>query len=411
DRKILLEFVGYCLYRQYHIHKALMLVGGGSNGKSTFIKLVQRLLGRDNVANRSLQELVEDRFAAADLFGKLANLFYDLPSAALTDTGAFKGLTGGDTVKGEKKFKSAFSFDNYAKLIFSANQIPRVRGDYSDAFFRRWIIINFPNKFEGERADKNLLEKLTTLEELSGFLKLAVAHLRGLLERGDFSYSKTVDEIRQEYIRKSDPVGAFAQDCLLISPNHAIEKKLLYTVFCEYCRAMKFTPPADVTFYKRLNKHVSFSEERITLHGERRRAFVGFKFNEDLVTVQPVQDVQGRYYLIYNATFKDDGGEGEERGEEVEENKEKKNPGHLGHPGQKDLAFYADSATPILTLFNDILRELIGEFQGYAFPMNVVVRRCLARGIDRPFTLIEEEKKRGRLLEHPDGKIEVIRRG
>ena len=146
---MLQEIIGYCLYKGYPIQKAIMLVGSGSNGKSVFIQLLQHFLGVYHCASNSLQKLAVNRFSLSSLHGKLANLFADLSSSSLSDTSIFKMLTGGDLIQAEKKFKDEFSFTNYAKLIFSANAIPKSPDD-SDAFFRRWIIIVFPFKFTGK---------------------------------------------------------------------------------------------------------------------------------------------------------------------------------------------------------------------------------------------------------------------
>ena len=83
DAEILIEVIGYCLYRSYPIQKALMLVGDGANGKTTFLRLLTRFLGHQNVSNRSLHELETNRFAKASLFGKLANIYDDLPDKTL----------------------------------------------------------------------------------------------------------------------------------------------------------------------------------------------------------------------------------------------------------------------------------------------------------------------------------------
>ena len=102
--------------------------------------------GKENCSNKPLQDLVYGRFAVAELHGKLLNIFNDLSNIALKQTGKFKGVCSGDRVKGEKKFKNPFYFTNRAKLIFSTNTLPKT--EYvSDAFFRRWTIIPFLNKF------------------------------------------------------------------------------------------------------------------------------------------------------------------------------------------------------------------------------------------------------------------------
>jgi putative DNA primase/helicase len=174
QKKGLLELIGYCLYRTYPIQRAFLAVGDGANGKSTFINLVKKFLSASNTASLSLHELEEQRFAKGVLYDKHANLYPDLSSRALSQTGIFRMLTGGDQITADKKFREQFNFVNYAKMIFSANQVPRSPVDDSDAFYRRWIIENFPNTFEGDKADPHILDKLTTMEELSGLLNLAL---------------------------------------------------------------------------------------------------------------------------------------------------------------------------------------------------------------------------------------------
>jgi putative DNA primase/helicase len=173
DIPVVQEWIGYCLHRGYPAQVAILFVGEGNNGKSTLISTIQALLGKDNVSAVSLQELEVNRFAKADLFGKLANLYADLPDSALKSVGTFKMLTGGDPIRGERKFQNSFLFVNGAKLTFSCNVVPEVYED-TTAFFRRWIIIQFPNIFDGEKADKDLLKRLTTPEELSGILNFAL---------------------------------------------------------------------------------------------------------------------------------------------------------------------------------------------------------------------------------------------
>src|SRR3990170_3577435 len=115
------EWVGYCLWRNYEAQKAMLLIGEGHNGKSTAINLIKALLGIKNISCRSLQELELNRFAKADLYSELANLYPDLSDQALKSTGTFKMLTGGDPITAEYKFRNGFSYINYAKLTFSCN--------------------------------------------------------------------------------------------------------------------------------------------------------------------------------------------------------------------------------------------------------------------------------------------------
>jgi putative DNA primase/helicase len=298
DIDILLEVIGFCLYREYFIAKALMLVGGGSNGKSTFLNLVKAFLGRENVSSRSLQDLEEHRFSKADLHHKLANIYADLPDKALFRTGTFKMLTGRDLITAERKFQHSFMFENYAKLLFSANKVPEAYDD-TDAFFRRWLIVVFPNQFIGDKADPYILEKLTTPEELSGLLNLVLEALKRLLERGRFSHSKTTEEIREDYIRKSSPIAAFVLDCLEVDSDAFIIKQELFNTFAAYCRERGIPCVTKDTFFKNLPRHVAVTDERPKIEGKRPTTFKGIRYNEGVSTLSNVSRV---FYTLIEKT-------------------------------------------------------------------------------------------------------------
>lgn len=120
DIPVVQETVGYPLYRNYPVQKAVALIGSGANGKSTLLELLRLMLNNKNISTEPLQSLQTNRFALVSLYGKLANIHPDLSDTALKATGNFKMLTGGDTITGEQKYKKRFSFKSYAKLIFAA---------------------------------------------------------------------------------------------------------------------------------------------------------------------------------------------------------------------------------------------------------------------------------------------------
>ena len=170
----------------------MILLGEGANGKTVYLEMVRQFLGRNNCTAYSLQSLTTNRFAIAGLFGKLANISPELPSNALKQAGPLKTLTGLDTIEAEKKFKDSFNFVNTAKMIFATNMPPEISED-TLAVWRRFVVIDFPFKFTGDRADKNLLPKLTTEQEFSGLLNKVLEGLERLKKNGDFSYSRSVE--------------------------------------------------------------------------------------------------------------------------------------------------------------------------------------------------------------------------
>jgi putative DNA primase/helicase len=258
-----------------------MLVGDGANGKSTFIRLLKEFLGASNTASISLHDLQGQRFATAQLNDKHANLYPDLESKALYQTGIFKALTGEDQLTADKKFRDHFNFVNHAKMIFSANRVPESSLDDSDAFYRRWIIINFPNKFQGSTADRTIIDKLTTPEEMSGLLNLALKALRELLASGQFTNDTSTDAKREQYIRLSDPVRSFVMDCVDASPQDWVKKDEAYQAFCQYCRLKKYPDLSKVTFDKRFRGAAEVQDYRPEIGGVRVYAWKGIKLRSD----------------------------------------------------------------------------------------------------------------------------------
>ena len=234
DVNLLQEMVGYCLYKDLPFQKAFMLIGEGANGKSVLINVLKEFLGEGNHTSIPLQSLAEDRFMAKELFNKMANLYPDLDKKGINSTGRFKALTGGDSLTIDRKFKSPMSFKNYCKLIFSANHIPR-SSDLTYAYFRRWIIIDFPNTFNGKKKDIELLEKLITEEELSGLFNYAVLGLERILEVKGFTQTKGTEEIKKQYLRLSCSSDAFATECLEFSATEFTSFEKLEEVYINWC--------------------------------------------------------------------------------------------------------------------------------------------------------------------------------
>ncbi|GAI61178.1 unnamed protein product, partial [marine sediment metagenome] len=282
DILVIEELFGYCLFPDYTIQRAFLFMGDGANGKSTLLELLKHLLGTDNCSNISLQAIENQRFAVADLFGKLANIYADIPSTKMPHVGLFKMLTGGDTLGAEKKFKDRFSFNNYARLIYSTNKPPRVDED-TLAFWRRWIFINFPNKFEGRKADKRILQKLTKKSELSGLLNVALQGLKRLLDQQGYSYELSPDEIAEWHQKASDPIYAFVKDVCCSDPEAWISKDDLYDSFLKYCDGENIPRIGKESFGRALNnaKNVHVISQRSGPRGAQTYGWKGVRLKEE----------------------------------------------------------------------------------------------------------------------------------
>jgi len=131
DVPLIQEIMGYLLAPFTEAQKVFILYGPSRTGKSTLLRIVEGIIGMQNISHVTMQKL-DGRFDTQSLHGKLLNLFSDLPAKPLEDIGIFKALSGEDTVYADKKGKDPFSFVNKARLIFSANHLPKVR-EVSDA--------------------------------------------------------------------------------------------------------------------------------------------------------------------------------------------------------------------------------------------------------------------------------------
>lgn len=256
------ELFGYAMIPTTKYHKAFMLTGVGRNGKSVFIDLLNKFIGEDNISNVELQDLDGNRFKLAQLHGKLLNTFADISAKALVKSSIFKSVVSGDRLSAEYKGVDSFDFRPFARLVFSANEIPRTN-DVTDGFFRRWIIIPFPRRFEeGANADPDLLEKLTTERELSGLLNIALEGLRRLDANRAFTVNETTRQALEQYRKDSDNVAAFIEECCIVKPDARVNKPTLYKAYSEWVQESGLKPFSRPRFYKRLAEVVNVVEKR-----------------------------------------------------------------------------------------------------------------------------------------------------
>jgi len=286
DIPTIFELIGYCIYPDYCYQKAFMMAGSGGNGKSKLLGLIKTFLGSENVTSLGINELEKNNYAKGILYGKLANIYPDLPDDSLKTTGTFKMLTGGDMISSDQKYLGRIDFINHAKLIYSANKLPEAYDD-TDAFFRRWIIISFPNVFDETNRNPKILEEITTEEELSGLLNEAIKGLHRLMDRGDFTTTKSTEEWREDYIRLSDPIKAFVMDCIDISPEAYIPKPTLYSAFVEYCKKSKLPVKTSNMFTRDLKSHVHVDESKRKVGDTRKECVIGIEFKENVKDIIP----------------------------------------------------------------------------------------------------------------------------
>lgn len=273
-RELLEECVGYCFYRRNELGKAFMLTGDKSNGKSTFLELINTLLGDENVSNLDINELGE-RFSTVSLFGRLANIGDDISDEFMkgSSVAMFKKIATGSRIKGEQKGQPVFEFRPYVKLLFSANDIPRMR-DKTGAVLRRLVIVPFNATFSKSDPDFDpfIIYKLKDPAALEYMALLGLEGLQRVLNSRGFTECEAVQKQLKEYELENDPALSFMQDTEAdeIENESTADVYKRYTVFCQ---ENNYNPLAQGAFVKKVNAHYGFSVVQKRIKGKRERIF------------------------------------------------------------------------------------------------------------------------------------------
>jgi putative DNA primase/helicase len=274
-RALLEEAIGYCFYRRNELGKAFILTGDKSNGKSTFLSMVQCLLGDENISSLDLKEL-GDRFKTAEMFGKLANIGDDIGDEFIANPAIFKKLVTGERVSAERKGQNPFEFNNYSKLLFSANNIPRIK-DKTGAVQRRLTIIPFDARFSADDPDFNPYIKhlLKTDEVMEYLINLGIAGLKRVLLNRKFTGSTKVQKAMDEYEENNNPIIRFFRECE--DEEFQIENEptnVVYKRYQEYCLANSLQPMSNIEFSKQVNRILNMRVENKWLNGKKHRIFI-----------------------------------------------------------------------------------------------------------------------------------------
>lgn len=232
DQQTFWEYLGYCMTTDTRFQKFLMFKGKGGTGKSIAISLLQHLIGFDNCSSISLQDL-NRRFYATGLFGKLVNACADIPSTALQSVDVIKKAVGEDTLLYEKKGQDPTYFCSYAKLVFSANEMPLNLDDKTNAYYRRLLVLDMSQTISDAKKDIHLKEKL--LLETDYALLMSLKALQALYHNNTFTESKHSQECIEELYRSADTVKSFLDEKMVKSDTQKIMRSDIYRYYTDYC--------------------------------------------------------------------------------------------------------------------------------------------------------------------------------
>lgn len=273
------------------LEKMIMNIGSGSNGKSTFLSVIESVLGTENVSHTSIHELLSGQFTKARLDGKLANIYADISRKEIPELGAVKAMISGDKIDVEKKYQDSFPLRNSAKLIYSCNELPEI-GESSHAVYRRMMLIEWTQQFTNQngpnKINPNLQKELTTNKEISGIFNLLIKVAQRLTRNGKFTYDSNASELQKRWDIKSDPVGKFLEACVEQDHVTKMPKARLYEEFVNWCRKNQITPKSEKVFNAKISEYFGITPTTARVDQIPTKVWLGLNLLENVTAVTTV---------------------------------------------------------------------------------------------------------------------------
>ncbi len=285
--KTLYQIIAYCMVPSYPLHRIFCFIGAGMNGKSCFLTLLRKFIGGDNVCSTELDTLLTSRFEITRLHKKLVCQMGETNFSEMNKTSILKKLSGGDLIGFEYKRKDPFEEMNYAKIIIATNNLPTT-SDKTVGFYRRWMIIDFPNEFSEK---KDILSEIPEEEyELLGVKCLRILH--DLLKDKEFNKEGSIEDRMKKYEDHSDPLEKFLKEYTEEEPNCHILKWELDKQLNDWCKENRFRTLSDIAIGKKMKEKgyeqgkiaSSWYENDIEIR-KQVRAWLGIKWK-----IQDIQD-------------------------------------------------------------------------------------------------------------------------
>lgn len=243
----LYEIIAFCLIPDYPIHRLFCFIGEGLNGKSCFLRLLKKFVGEENATATELDTLLTSRFGITKLHKKLVCVMGETNFSEINRTSILKKLTGQDMIGYEYKNKNPFDGENYAKILIATNNLPTTT-DKTIGFYRRWLIIDFPNKFyEG----KDILDEIPE-EEYEILAVKSLKIIKDLMDNRKFHNEGTVEDREKKYEDRSNPFDKFWVENIIEDSNSYISKKKFKEKIDVWCKENRFRMLSDVTIAKHM---------------------------------------------------------------------------------------------------------------------------------------------------------------
>ena len=260
-----LKMMAYFLIPSYSFHKVFVWYGIGRNGKGCLVRVIEKILGLSNTSHEDIHDLASKQFSPQELQRKLVNFSTELKTDDL-DMGTIKKLSGGDIVSADVKYEDKVSFENRARLVILANDLPRFT-EIGQAVMQRFEFIGFSRSFLGADADPNLDAKLST--ETAGIFNLVSSYIPKIMDASGgiyFEAPPVIEETKKYMISEASTVAEFVREECKAKANTEIRLSIFYTKYFCWAKESGYRPVGKKNLSKTLKETLGLKVDHSSTH-------------------------------------------------------------------------------------------------------------------------------------------------
>ena len=186
-------------------------------------------------------------------------------------------IVTGETIDAEQKGQPKFDFKPFCKLLFSANNIPRMgKGSDSQAIMRRLVIVPFNARFSSNDPNfrPGIEDELKGQESMEYLIQLGIRGLKRVLETKNYTTSEKVQQELKEYEERNNPLLMFIKECE--DEEFEVENEptsTVYEKYKEFCIVESLQPLSKVEFSRQMTKTFNYEIVDKKIQGKKYRLF------------------------------------------------------------------------------------------------------------------------------------------
>ena len=245
--QFLYQVAGYCLLKKNLFAKFFIFKGEGGTGKSTYMNLLQMLVGDKNCSHVSLCDFDKDYYLST-MVSKLLNVDDDVVDGkALENTGRFKSIISGDRISVRQIYREVMDFIPYATCMFSCNRLPRIM-DNTSGLYRRMILIELNHKIT--KPDPLFMNKVTE-QDMEYLLFKAVEGIKLAIEEGRFRISTSEEDLLKLFRRRQSPINEWLyENDMRLNDFHEKDCLPLFNQYLAWCEQNSYSKVMNAFSFK-----------------------------------------------------------------------------------------------------------------------------------------------------------------